>query len=111
MVNNVNPTASKLLEQIKRLSTPTTRKEGNHIDFKNDVMNNRTNNVNTLKGANLLNTIERIQKKNEIPAQPIENTKNEITGKNIQAVNWPKPVNTEKNLARGPVGSFLDIYL
>jgi len=111
MVNNVNPSASKLLEQIKRLSTPTTKKEGKPLDFKNDVMNNRTNNINTLKGTNLLNTIEKIQKKNDIPIQTVENIKKEAVGKNIQTSEWSKPVNAENKVRREPVGSFLDIYL
>ncbi|NUO07995.1 MAG: hypothetical protein HUU08_04825 [Candidatus Brocadia sp.] len=111
MINNVNPATSKLFEQIKRLSTPPPGKEDNHIDFENDAMKNCTHNVNSPKGANLLNTIERIQKKNDIPIQTLENTNKEGTGKNIQTSEWPKPINAEKNIRKEPVGSFLDIYL
>lgn len=111
MVNNVNPTASKLLEQIKRLSTQTTKKEGKPLDFKNDVMNNRTDRINSHKGAELLNHIEKIQKKNDMSIQALENTKKEILGKNVQTPEWPKSVSSTNTPRRESVGSFLDIYL
>ncbi len=111
MVNNVNPSASRLLEQIKRLSAQEAKKDVNHIDFKNDVMNNRTNNVSALKRANLLNNIEKIQKKNDIPIQVSENVKNATSVYNVQTSEWPKAIH-EKNINRKePIGSFLDIYV
>ncbi len=111
MVNNVNPTASKLLEQIKRLSTQTPKKECKHLDFKNDVMNNRPNHINTHKGAELLGHIEKIQKKNDMLIQTAENIQKEVFGKNIQTSEWSESLNTKNNLRRRHVGSFLDIYL
>lgn len=110
MVNNVNPSASKLLEQIKRLSAGTTQKENNHLDFRKEVLNNRTHNINIHKGTNLSN-LEKIQKKNDVSIQLIEDSKRKPSGKDIQTVVQSKPVNTEKNLRKEPVGSFLDIYL
>jgi hypothetical protein len=111
MVNNVNPTASKLLEQIKRLSTHTTNPEGKPLNFKNDVMSNRTRDINSRKGAELLNHIEKIQKKNGVSIQALDNTKKEILGKNVQTTELPKTGSAPNNLRREPVGSFLDVYL
>ncbi len=111
MVNNVNPTASKLLEQIKRLSIPQTSKNDNSIDFKKDVMNKRTNTIDAHKGANLLNAIEKIQKKNDVAIQSLENIKKASTEKNIQTIERPIHINTGKNIRREALGSFLDIYL
>lgn len=62
MINNVNPNTSKLLNQIKRLSIHTTKKDEDHTDFKLDVVNN-THTTKELKRTNLINSIERIQKK------------------------------------------------
>lgn len=111
MVNNVNPPALRLLEQIKRLSAHTAKKEVNQIDFKNDLMNNSTNNVTALKRANLLNNIEKIQKKNDIPIQVSGNVKNPPPGYNVQTSEWPKAINTQSNNRKEPIGSFLDIYV
>lgn len=111
MVNNVNPSASRLLEQIKRLSAQEAKKEVNHIDFKNDVMNNCTNNVSALKRANLLNNIEKIQKKNDIPIQVSENAKNPTPGYNVQISEGSKAIHSKNNSRKEPIGSFLDIYV
>ena len=111
MVNNINPTTSKLLDQIKRLSTHTTKKEGNHIDFKDDIINNKASNTRELKTTNLLNSIEKIQKKINIPTQPVEDIKMEIYSKSIQTSEWSKFMDTPKNNQEEPLGSFLDVYL
>ena len=63
MVNGATPAASKLLEQIKRLSTQTTKKETIGLDFKNDVMNNRTNDIKNVSKSIHSQTVEKIQKK------------------------------------------------
>ncbi|MCF6154867.1 MAG: hypothetical protein E3K36_06350 [Candidatus Brocadia sp.] len=110
MVNNINPSASKLLEQIKRLSAGATQKENNHLDFKKEVLDNHTHNINILKGTNLSN-LEKIQKKNDVSIQLVEDSKRKSSGKDIQTVKQPNLANTEKNLRRELVGSFLDIYL
>lgn len=108
MVNNVNPSASKLLEQIKRLSTHTTQKETNHLDFRKDVLNNRTDPIH--KGTNLSKP-ERIQVENEVYNPLTEDIKRELTWKNVRIPERSRPVSTETNLRREAVGSFLDIYL
>ncbi|MEP9411803.1 MAG: hypothetical protein HRF42_10450 [Candidatus Brocadia sp.] len=101
MINNVNPSASRLLEQIKRLSMHTTQKEMNPPAFRKDVLNNRTYSIP--KGTNLSNT-ERVLKRNE--------AYNHLTeGENVQMLERLRPLNAETNLRREPVGSFLDIYL
>lgn len=111
MVNNINPTASKLLEEIKRLSTQTTKKEGNHIDFKNNVLNTHSHTAKELKRTDLLNSIERIQRKGNIPIQATENIKREIFTKNAQTSEWTKVADAPKKHRRESLGSFLDIYL
>lgn len=110
MVNNVNPSASKLLEQIKRLSGDTTQKEKNRLDFRKDVLNNRATNINIFKGTNLPN-LEKIQKKNNISIHVVEDSKRQPSGKDIRTIEQFKPVNTGKNHRIESVGSFLDIYL
>ena len=111
MVNDVTPAASKLLDQIKRLSTQTNKKEINNLDFKNDVMNARTNDIkNITKGINSQNT-EKIQKKSEVFAHTVKNVAQENTGRNIQTMEIPESLNIEKRKYKEPLGSFLDIYL
>ncbi|TVL99428.1 MAG: hypothetical protein CV087_18155 [Candidatus Brocadia sp. WS118] len=111
MVNNINHTTSKLLEQIQRLATHTTKKEENHIDFKDDIINYQTDNARELKRTNLLNSIERTQKKIKLSTQPLDNIKNEVFLKSVQTSEWPKFVDMPKNNREKPLGSFLDIYL
>ena len=74
-------------------------------------MNNRTNNVSALKRANLLNNIEKIQKKNHIPIQVSENAKNPTPGYNVQISEASKAINSKNNSRKEPIGSFLDIYV
>lgn len=111
MVNNINPTASKLLEQIKRLSEQTTKKEGVPIDFKGNVMKNHTRTVEELKRTDLLNSIERIQKKNNISATTPVDRKQEIFTINKQTSNWTKVLDAPKKHQSEPLGSLLDIYV
>lgn len=111
MVNNINPATSKLLEQIQRLSLHTTKKEGVHSDYKDDVRNNKTSNTKELKKTNLLNSIERIQKKLNIPTQPVEDIKMEIYPKSAQTSGRSNSVDMPKNNQEEPLGTFLDVYL
>ena len=111
MVNGATPAASKLLEQIKRLSTQTTKKETIGIDFKNDVMNNRTNDIKNVSKSIHSQTVEKIQKKSEVFAQTVKNVTVGDTAKNIQTTGIADPLTIEKRKRREPLGSFLDIYI
>ncbi|KKO18740.1 MAG: hypothetical protein L3J18_01575 [Candidatus Brocadia sp.] len=111
MVNNINPTTSKLLEQIQRLSAPASKKEANQIDFKDTVISNRIRTDKELKRTDLLNSIERIQRKNNISAAPPADTKKKIFTGNTQPSEWTQFVDTQKNHRREPLGTVLDIYL
>lgn len=111
MVNNINPTTSKLLEEIKRLSAQTTKKQGNHIDFKDSVLSDHHQTIKELKRTNLINSIERIQRKSNIPIKTPENFEQEIFAKNVHASEWTKVVAAPKNKRAEAVGSSLDIYL
>ena len=110
MVNDVTP-ASKLLEQIKRLSTQTNKKEINSLDFENEVKNVRMDDIKNIpKGINSQN-VEKIQKKSEIFAQTVKNVTQGSKVKDIQAMEVPEPLAIEKRKRKEPLGSFLDIYL
>lgn len=111
MVNNINPTTSKLLEEIKRLSAQTTKKQGNHIDFKDSVLNDHPRTIKESKRTNLMNSIERIQRKNNIPTKTPEVFEQKIFTKNVQASEWTKVAAAPKNNRAEAVGSSLDIYL
>ena len=114
MVNGATPAASKLLEQIKRLSTQTTKKEINSRDFENEVKNVRMNNIKNIpKGSDSENieNIEKIQKKSEVFAQTFKNVTQGDTAKNIQTTGIADPLTIEKTKRRKPLGSFLDIYI
>ncbi|OOP55354.1 MAG: hypothetical protein AYP45_14970 [Candidatus Brocadia carolinensis] len=111
MVNNVNPATSKLLDQIKRLSAHTTKKEENHVDFKDTIINNKTNTTRELKTTNLLNSIEKMQKKINIPTEPVEDIKMEIYPKSLQTSELPSFVDISRNDREEPLGTFLDVYL
>ena len=111
MVNDVTPAASKLLEQIKRLSTQTNKKETAGLDFKNDVMNNRTNDIQNVSKGIHSQTVEKIHKKSEVFVQTFKNVTQGDTAKNIQTTGIADPLTIEKTKRRKPLGSFLDIYL
>lgn len=102
MIGNVNPAASKLLEQIQRLNVNTSRKEAVHIDYKDTALGRHTH---TTKTANLQN-VEKVQAKSETRTQAIDDLL-----KNIQKLDTPKPEEVERKRYRDPVGSFLDTYL
>jgi hypothetical protein len=111
MVNGVTPAASKLLEQIKRLSTQTNKNETPGLDFKNDVMNNRANDIKNVFKSIHSQTVEKIQKKTEVFAQTVKNVTQGDTAKNIQTTGIADPLTLEKRKRREPLGSFLDTYL
>ena len=111
MVNDVTPAASKLLEQIKRLSTQTTKKEINSRDFENEVKNVRMNNIKNIPKGSDSENIEKIQKKSEVFAQTVKNVTVGDTAKNIQTTGIADPLTIEKTKRRKPLGSFLDIYI
>lgn len=111
MVNGVTPAASKLLEQIKRLSTQATKKETIGLDFENDVMNNRTDDIKNVFKCIHSQTVEKIQKKSEVFAQTVKNVTQGDTAKNIQTTGISDPLTLEKRKRREPLGSFLDIYI
>jgi len=111
MVNDVTPAASKLLEQIKRLSTQTTKKEINSRDFENEVKNVRMNNIKNIPKGSDSENIEKIQKKSEVFAQTFKNVTQGDTAKNIQTTGIADPLTIEKTKRRKPLGSFLDIYI
>lgn len=103
MVNSVSSPASKLIEQIKRLSTEPTKNEGIYLNH-NNVINNRSNDI---KDPRIL---EKIQKKVEISTQMIEDIKKENKNMRMRLQDVPKQADSEKKY-REPVGSFLDVYL
>ena len=110
MVNNVTP-ASKLLEQIKRLSTQTTKKEINSLDFENEVINAQKSDIKNIpKNINSQN-IEKIQEKSEVFAQTAKNVTQGSVAKDIRAMEVLEPLGIEKRRRQEPLGSFLDIYL
>jgi len=111
MVNDVTPAASKLLEQIKRLSTQTNKKEINSRDFENEVKNVRMNNIKNIPKGSDSENIEKIQKKSEVFAQTFKNVTQGDTAKNIQTTGIADPLTIEKTKRRKPLGSFLDIYI
>jgi len=111
MVNDVTPAASKLLEQIKRLSTQTTKKEINSRDFENEVKNVRMNNIKNIPKGSDSENIEKIQKKSEVFAQTFKNVTQGDTAKNIQTTGIADTLTIEKTKRRKPLGSFLDIYI
>ncbi len=114
MVNNVNSSssspASKLLEQIKRLSAETTKNEGSYLNRKNNVISDYANNIKNLQTLEKTQKLEEIQKKAEISAQMIEDIKKENKERYIQLQEVPKQINPEKRY-REPIGTFLDVYL
>lgn len=111
MVNDVTPAASKLLEQIRRLSAPTIQKEGDRLDFKKDVMNALTNTVQNTPGDLPSRPIEKIQKKGEIFVQTAKNISQENAAGNARMMDVSGTSNVEKKMRREPLGSLLDTYL
>ena len=111
MVNDVTPAVSKLLEQIKRLSTQTNKKEINSLDFKNEVINAQKSDIKNIPKSINSQNVEKIQKKSEIFAQKVKNVTQGDTAKNIQTTGIADPLTIEKRRRRELLGSFLDIYL
>src|SRR3990172_2706098 len=111
MVNDVTPVVSKLLEQIKRLSTQTNKKEINSLDFKNEVKNAQKSDIENIPKSIHSQNVEKIQKKSEIFAQKVKNVTQGDTAKNVQTKGITDPLTIEKRNRREPLGSFLDIYI
>ncbi|MEK7806058.1 MAG: hypothetical protein AAB258_04875 [Planctomycetota bacterium] len=111
MVNDVTPAASKLLEQIKRLSTQTNKKEINSRDFENEVKNVRMDNIKNIPKGSDSGNIEKIHKKSAVFAQTFKNVTQGDTAKNTQTTGIADPLTIEKTKRRKPLGSFLDIYI
>ena len=111
MVNDVTPAASKLLEQIKRLSIQTNKKEINSLDFKNEVINAQKSDIKNIPKSIHSQNVEKIQKKSEIFAQKVKNVTQGDTAKNTQTTGIADPLTIEKRKRREPIGSFLDIYI
>jgi len=111
MVNDVTPAASKLLEQIKRLSTQTNKKEINSLDFKNEVINAQKSDIKNISKSINSQNVEKIQKRSEIFAQKVKNVTQGDTAKNTQTTGIADPLTIEKRKRREPIGSFLDIYI
>ena len=111
MVNDVTPAASKLLEQIKRLSTQTNKKEINSLDFKNEVINAQKSDIKNISKSINSQNVEKIQKRSEIFAQKVKNVTQGDTAKNTQTTGIADPLTIEKRNRREPLGSFLDIYI
>ena len=111
MVNDVTPAVSKLLEQIKRLSTQTNKKEINILDFKNEVINAQKSDIKNISKSIHTQNVEKVQKKSEIFAQKVKNVTQGDTAKNIQTTGIADPLTIEKRKRREPLGSFLDIYI
>lgn len=115
MVNNVNSSstspASKLLEQIKRLSEETKKNEGIYPDRKNNSrISDYANSVKDLHMQEKMQKLEKTQKKMEVSAQMIEDIKKENKERYMQLQEAPKQTNLEKKY-REPIGTFLDVYL
>lgn len=111
MVNEVTPAASKLLDQIKRLSDQTNKKGINNLAFEKEAKNARMDNVkNILKGIHSQQG-EKIEKKSEIFSQTFKNVTQGDKARDIPTMEMLDPVNLEKRRRREPVGSFLDIYV
>jgi len=106
MVGNINPAASRLLEQIQRLNVNASQKEDARIDFKDTALSGRTYATKNIANTTNLQNPEKVQVKSESRAQAIDDLL-----KNIQKLDASKPVEIEKRRYRDPVGSFLDTYL
>ncbi len=106
MIGNVNPAASKLLEQIQRLNVNTPKKEAVRIDYKDTALGGHTHTTKSIGNTANLQNLEKVEAKSGIRTQAIDDLL-----KNIQKLDAPKPEEVERRRYRDPVGVFLDTYL
>lgn len=112
MVDGVNASTSKLLEQIKRLSAqPNNTKEVDTRNFKKEVESSITNSVNDIRAKVNVSQMEKVSKKSDVSALVMEGIKASEVRKNIQPSEVAHIPNVERKRYKEPLGNLLDAYL
>ncbi|MDR4507705.1 MAG: hypothetical protein MRJ65_05620 [Candidatus Brocadiaceae bacterium] len=111
MIEKTNPSATKLLEHIQRLSAQTIKKTPVQTDARSHATSNRTNHINTIlknvQGRNCEKTAakEHMSIQKEVRLKAAGSKMNSQTGE-------PSPLTNLKEIPyRNRIGSFLDTYV
>ena len=112
MVDSVNSSTSKLLEQIKRLSAQTNNnKEVENRNFKKEVENAINNRASDIREKVNVSHLGKISKKSDVSAFVIEGVKTGEVRKSVQTPEVAQIPTTERKLYKEPLGNLLDAYL
>lgn len=112
MVEGVNASASKLLEQIRRLSAQTgNAKEVDTRNFKNEVEGSVAKNVNDVRAKVNISQMEKVSKKGDVPVLAMDGVKAGEARKSVQPTEIAHVPNVERKRYKEPLGNLLDAYL
>lgn len=112
MVEGVNASTSKLLEQIRRLSAqPNNTKEVDTRNFKKEVESSVTNSVNDIRAKVNVTQMEKVSKKGDVSAPVMDGVKVSEARKSVQPSGIAHIPNVERKRYKEPLGNLLDAYL
>ncbi len=112
MVDSVNSSTSKLLEQIKRLSAQTNNnKEVDNRSFKKEVENAINTRANDIREKVNVSHLEKISKKSDVSAFVIEGVKTGEVRKSVQTPAVAQIPTMERKRYKELLGNLLDAYL
>lgn len=113
MVEGVNASTSKLLEQIKRLSAQADNSKGvDTRSFKKEVENSTISRANDIGGKVAVSHLEKVLKKRDVTALAMEGIN---AGEVRKTAQTPAVAQTSSGVERKrykePLGNLLDAYL
>jgi len=112
MIDGVNPSTSKLLEQIKRLSAQTNNnKEVDTRNFKKEVESSVNNRVSEIRGNGNASQTEKVSKKSNVSALVSEGIQTGEVRKSVQTSEVAQMPTVERKRYKEPLGNLLDAYL
>ncbi|MBF8277123.1 MAG: hypothetical protein HW390_2196 [Candidatus Brocadiaceae bacterium] len=112
MVEGVNTSTSKLLEQIRRLSAqPSNTKEVDTSNFKNEVESSVTKSVNDIRAKVNVSQMEKVSKKNDVSVPVMDGVKVSEARKSVHPSEIAHIPNVERKRYKEPLGNLLDAYL
>lgn len=112
MVEGVNASTSKLLEQIRRLSAqPGNTKEVDTRNFKNEAESSVAKSVNNIRAKVDVSLVEKVAKKSNVSAPVMDGVKVSEARKSAQPSEIAHIPNVERKRYKEPLGNLLDAYL
>ncbi len=112
MVEGINTSTSKLMEQIRRLSAqPNNTKVVETRNFKNEVESSVANRVNDVRAKEIASQMEKISKRSDVSVPVMEGVKVSEARKSVLPPEIAHIPNVERKRYKEPLGNLLDAYL